>query len=75
MSLGFKKLRGLLAGLVPNPPSEPSGEVLPADKGTPSTTYSGSLFEVTDVVPRIRNAIPAPGSPLDETVFTPATLP
>ncbi len=64
ISFGFKKFNGFCADAPPPPKSAPPA-VPPSASGIPSTTNRGLLLDLTDEVPRIRTAIPAPGSPLD----------
>ena len=64
ISLGFKKLKGFLAGLDPKPITLPPEVVAFPDKGIPSTTNKGLLLERTEFVHLIRILTPAPGAPL-----------
>ncbi len=63
MSFGLRKFSGL----------RPADTPPPMASGTPSMTNSGSLLALIDVPPRIRTAIPPPGSLLS-TTCTPGTF-
>ena len=75
MSFGLRKLKGFLEAVVPTPIFAPSADVFPPDNGIPSTTNNGLLLDLTELAPRIRMSIPAPGSPLLCEICTPAVLP
>ena len=52
-----------------------SDEEEPCSAGMPSTTYNGSLFAVSELVPRIRTLAPTPGMPELLSTCTPAARP
>ena len=49
--------------------------MLASSTGKPSTTYSGELSCVTELLPRMTILISPPGIPSPEDTFTPATRP
>jgi hypothetical protein len=75
MSLVFKKFNGFLALEAPKPTFCPIGLTSSLVKGTPSTTNSGVLPLRIEPIPLMVTSTPPPGSPLDATTLTPATLP
>jgi hypothetical protein len=72
MSFGLIELSGLRASAAEPPMPTPSATAFAFWRGTPSTTYSGSLLAVIDVPPRMRTCTPPPGSPLFDVTLTPA---
>ena len=71
----FKKFKGFLALELPKPTLGLAALTFWLLKGIPSTTNKGELPLRIEPTPRIETFTPAPGSPLDCTTRTPATLP
>ena len=69
------KLNGSLAVIVPKFMLAPPADTSPPAKGTPSTTINGPFPPRKVPLPRILIEFEAPGSPLEDVICTPATLP
>ena len=74
ISLGLININGFFGVEFPSIPLALPA-VAPPSNGTPSTTYNGCWFPLTDDVPLILMVDAAPGSPLLGETDTPGVLP